>query len=450
MKVDAFGPLLRRMALFLALNALVVNGILWTTSPTGLNDSVLRHAWDFSHAKSGDDSWSTMAFAYNYINRPHTTPLYTEIFFHRKIKFQYPPSALLAYGALHAAGVQRVRFDDEYLGPWPSINDLLAWIFILVTIVAVAALFRIQFKKDIDSPGNGVSFVLCAVISAGFTLTFYPVMKACTLGQIQVWLNSIFAVALLAWMLGRKAISGVLIGLICLIKPHFGIFLIWALVRREWPFIIAFGATVGIGLAASVYTFGWANHLDYLRVLSYLGERGEAYYPNQSVNGLLNRLMSVGDPQQYNNLKFEIEKFAPFNRWVYGATVVSSSAILLAAIAWRDRAENRVVDFCRMAASLTIASPIAWEHHYGIFLPIYAVMLPMVMQDRGRIFWLAVSYILVSNFFPVTNLLASTYWNFAQSYLFIGAIILLVLLYTQRVAPTVAVEDRQPNIRQYA
>jgi hypothetical protein len=292
--------------------------------------------------------------------------------------------------------------------------------------------------------------VLCAVISAGFTLTFYPVMKACTLGQIQVWLNSIFAVALLAWMLGRKAISGVLIGLICLLKPHFGIFLIWALVRREWPFIIAFGATVGVGLAASVFTFGWANHFDYLRVLSYLGERGEAYYPNQSVNGLLNRLMSVGDPQHYNNLKFEIEKFAPFNRWVYGATVVSSSAILLAAIAWRDRAEDRVADFCRMAASLTIASPIAWEHHYGIFLPIYAVMLPMVIHDRGRIFWLIVSYILVSNFFPITNLLASTYWNLAQSYLFFGAIILLVLLYTQRITPPVAVDDHQPRIRQYA
>ena len=34
-------------------------------------------------------------------------------------------------------------------------------------------------------------------------------------------------------------------------------------------------------------------HIDYLRVLSYMAERGEAYFPNQSVNGLLNRLMSI-------------------------------------------------------------------------------------------------------------------------------------------------------------
>jgi alpha-1,2-mannosyltransferase len=450
MKIDTFGPLLRKMALFLALNALIFNGILWATSPTGYNNTVLRHTWDFFHAKSGDDSWSTMAFAYNYVSHPHTTPLYTEIFFHRKIKFQYPPSALLAFGALNATGVQRVRFDDEYFGPWPSINDLLAWIFVLAMIIAVAALFRIQFKKSIDSSGNNISFVLCAVISAGFTLTFYPVMKACTLGQIQVWLNSIFAVALLAWILRRKAISGVLIGLICLIKPHFGIFLIWALVRRERAFVIAFAITVGVGLAASVSTFGWADHIDYLRVLSYLGERGEAYYPNQSVNGLLNRLMSVGDPQHYNNLKFEIAKFAPFDRWVYGATVVSSLAILLAAITWQNSAKNRAVDFSRMAVSITIASPIAWEHHYGILLPIFAIMLPIVLHDRGRTFWLTVSYVLVSNFIPITNMLAPTYWNFSQSYLFFGAIILLVLMYSPSAAPPIAIENRNNKAGQCA
>ena len=77
--------------------------------------------------------------------------------------------------------------------------------------------------------------------------------------------------------------------------------------------------------------FGLANHLDYLPVLSHLAERGEAYYPNHSVNGLLNRLMSIGEPAALHNLEWGDGAFPPFNRWVYWTTTISSAAILLLA-----------------------------------------------------------------------------------------------------------------------
>src|SRR4029078_8653629 len=145
------------------------------------------------------------------------------------------------------------------------------------------------------------------------------------------------------------------------------------------------------------------------RVVSFMGQRGEAYYPNQSINGLLNRLMSISDPVRYNNLEFHMSEFAPFNPLVYVLTVVSSAVILLAAIAWRGKDEDRVFDFCRMAVSLTVASPIAWEPHYGILLPIFAVVLPSAIEGRRRVLWLMASYVLVSTFIPVTNLLAATW-----------------------------------------
>jgi alpha-1,2-mannosyltransferase len=49
------------------------------------------------------------------------------------------------------------------------------------------------------------------------------------LGQIQSWLNCLFAASVLAYGLGRKGIAGFLIGLICLIKPQLSLFLIWVL-----------------------------------------------------------------------------------------------------------------------------------------------------------------------------------------------------------------------------
>jgi hypothetical protein len=47
--------------------------------------------------------------------------------------------------------------------------------------------------------------------------------------------------------------------------------------------------------------------------------------------------------------------------------------------------------------------------------------------------WLGASYILIGTFVPLTNLLAATPGNVAQSTLLMGALILLVLLYRQPV-----------------
>src|SRR5262249_56311478 len=141
---------------------------------------------------------------------------------------------------------------------------------------------------------------------------FYPVAKAFTLGQIQVWMNALFALGMLAWASRRKFLSGVLIGLIALIKPHYGLLLVWAALRRETRFAAACALTIAAGMAASVAVYGLANHLDYLRVLSFLSQHGETYYPNQSVNGILNRFMSISSPEAFVSLDLPPRHFPPF------------------------------------------------------------------------------------------------------------------------------------------
>src|SRR5262249_13129216 len=66
------------------------------------------------------------------------------------------------------------------------------------------------------------------------------------------------------------------------------------------------------------------------------------------------------------------ERYAPFNIWIYSLTVATSLALLLAAIVPRRHdSADRLLDFCTMGLSATVASPIAWEHHCGILLPIF-------------------------------------------------------------------------------
>ena len=428
------------MAVFFLLNALVLNGALWLISPEGYKEVVLQHSSAVLRGEGLDDSWGIMSEALDYAQAPHATPLYAEIFFNRHIKFQYPPTALLAVSAMRDIDPDRIRTNEVYAGPWPTIDVAVSWMFMVLMALATALLLEVRLRELYPAERWWSTTVPRGIMVAAFTLTFYPVVKAFTLGQIQVWINALFAVALLAWMLGWKASSGVAIGLICLIKPHYGLFLVWAAVRGEWRFVVGCVAVGCLGLAVSLAAFGLTDHLDYLTVLLYMFQRGETFYPNQSINGLLNRLMSLRQPELYGNLEFFIERYAPFNVWIYGLTVATSLALLLAAIVRRRHdSADRVLDFCAMGLSATVASPIAWEHHYGILLPIFSVLLPSTLRDRRQLMVLIGSYVLASNFLPTTQLLAGSVLNVAQSYLLAAVLAILWLLYRQRIPERVRI-----------
>jgi hypothetical protein len=376
-----------------------------------------------------------MTYALRYAQSPHTTPLYTEIFFNQRLKFQYPPSSLFAIeGMLWLGGPELVRTSECPDFMPASLNDVLGWVFILMSAVSAAILLERGLRETLPGPSSSALIAARCLLVLGLALTFYPIVKAFTLGQIQLWLNGMLALSLLCWATNWKASSGVLVGLMCLVKPHYGLFVLWAAWRREWRFTLAGVAAGLIGLVASIATFGWTDNLDYLQVFWFLSQHGEVYYPNQSFNGLLNRVMTLIDPDNYDSIGFDDNGFPPFNPWIYAGTVATSLAILSTALLRRGKEgdPDRVFDFCTMALSVTMASPIAWEHHYGIIFPIFAVLLASVIGHRMRLILLAVSYMVISNFFPVVNLLAPTVFNVGQSYLLFAALIVLALLHTAR------------------
>src|SRR5690606_24854401 len=162
--------------------------------------------------------------------------------------------------------------------------------------------------------------------------------------------------ACLAWVRGSRSWAGALLALAATIKPQFGIFLLWALLWREWPLLkgfLAAGVPVGI---ISLLLFGFHNHLGYLEVLSFLSQHGEAYFANQSVNGLVHRALGNGI-----NLKSDSTLFAPIDTRVIVATYVSSFILLAIALAPALRAAGRrrpdIVDLAVMTLCATAASP---------------------------------------------------------------------------------------------
>ena len=387
---------------------LTLNTAVHVLSSTG-TETVWFHVGQFLRTVQGADSWRAMESARDYAGS-HADGIYDEIFFTRGVKFQYPPTALLLFGQL-----QR-----------PALNAL-SWIATVLTAVITGAILRrsVQTAGPVDGRQNLSPWLEVLALLAA--LSFYPLIKAYTLGQIQSWLNLLFAGALLLWITGARATAGAAVAIMCLVKPPYALLLVWAALRREWRFAVTGLAVVCSALAVSLSTYGIGDHLAYLRVLSYIGRRGEAFYPNQSFNGVLNRLITTG-----SNLEWRNHAFAPVNAVVIAGTIASFIVLIALSIRPPDRKAG-ALDFSVMSLAITMTAPVAWEHHYGILAPIYAAIAPELIARRPLGRWtvpaLMTSYVLAANYFLFTNRFAATVLNPLQSYLLAGALLLWFLMY---------------------
>ncbi len=416
-------PLTRHLLLFCLFSAIGVNALL--TPVSDLTTLFYSRFFVTTPVHTYADSWSHMSTALDYLQEPGRNAMYSDLMIQRHDKFQYPPSSLLFVQPLYR------WFPGER---FKAAANRIAWVGILLSMFVVFRIYAISLRiagLATASPSKSET-VARLILAACYTLTFYPIVKSYHLGQIQAWLYLWFACAVWAWMAGKKGWAGVLIGLIGVIKPQLGLLLIWGMIRKEWRFAAAIAATAAIILSVSIYAYGWGNLIDYLHAISYMGKYGESYHPNQSVNGLLHRILFNG-----TNVRGHAFYFAPYNSWVYWGTTLSSALLIGMALFWNCRKgqQANVADLSLAALSFTMASPIAWEHHYGILLPMLAAIAPITSSSplkRSGMAILAAAYVCSSNYYQIANHLAETRWNFLQSSLFFGALAILFLLYRLR------------------
>jgi hypothetical protein len=392
--------------------------------PTSLETSAVM----FFTSRPSADSWRPLLAAIAAVHQTSAT-VYQTVFFEDGVKFQYPPTSLLPMEVLRA--LSTINPDFMSIG----LLNLVSWPILIATIVLSGLVILCAMDKylGIDMRRNRLDMGLLVVAVSVLGVTFYPLVRSYGLGQVQTWIDCAVAGLILAWMVGRRALSGALAGLCCLVKPQFALLFAWALIRKERRFVLGGVAAAAPLVTISLLAYGLDDYIDYMKVLSFIGQHGEAYFPNQSVNGLLNRLLFNGD-----NLVWQSHLFPPYNTLVYIGTLLSSALLLGLALFWRRREHDRAsaIDLCIILLSVTMASPVAWEHHYGVLLPIFALVLPATLSARElgryRVVVVIVAFALVSNLLSVTDVFATSRLNVMQSYLLFGAVLLLVHMYRLR------------------
>jgi hypothetical protein len=423
-------PITKQLLFLFLLNLILAFAIKGITNHYGIKKTQMPfdHAiWVFTE-EIGNDSWRPMQLAYDHwVESQGRSLLYTDLLLPVKLKFLYPPTALLITQFINTNNVDLLAF-----------STAATFIFLFLMAAGVIATVLHTYKAYKVPQPSLAEQIAIGILLTLLLFTFYPVIKAATLGQMQVWLNASFAIAILCYITGWDILAGVMLGLMASIKPHYALFIIWGLLRGNKKLVIAIIVTGALGVLLGMREYGFAMYIDYLRGLSFVTQHGESVYTNQSFNALAGRLFSVRYPEVFNNLRWNGYRYPPYNVWIFSFTQITSIAILVTALIKTKSQNNeaKLADFLLMGLGATLASPIAWEHHYGILFPIFVcVWLILWFGDTPlKSKWIksafVLFYLVAANVFPFTKFVADSYFNVLQSYLLMAAcgLFLIVLL----------------------
>lgn len=380
---------------------------------------------------ASNDSWVPIKAALEYLARGDAAGLYEETYYRARDQFLYPPVSLALF-----------RITEELLFiDWssPRTMNILSWFLIPLSAAIVATIvFKSIQLANRQFPERAIrrpDAWLITATAAASVFVFYPLIKGYTLGQIQTLLTTLILLSIACWTVRHKLAAGICLGLVCAIKPHLVLIYLWAVLRREFGFV-AGGLLVLVPLSIfALIAFGLPVHLEYLDLMSFLSRRGESYYASYSINGLLNRMFFLGPNLEWDGTHSQII----YNKWVHMATVVSSLALVALALFWRvpRRISPLPLDYCTALVVLSIAAPVAYEHHFGFTIAVFWICL-VAMHMVGMTGWrhlalLAAAYFLCANFiYHPLDRLADTYFNFLQSYMMYGIFALIWLLFAIR------------------
>lgn len=380
--------------------------------------SIGWYLYEIQSLHSGTDSWWYMAQAIEEIRKNPNASVYHELFFNQHIKFQYPTSSLILLDTFQA--VTGFSWEKTY-----ETLNIICFLFIPL----IGYLFYKIFYHEKDQQSIAINRRLAAfLLSLLFVIIFYPLVFSLYLGQIQSVILVLVTVTFILFIHKKKWWAGLLLGICATIKPQWLVILVWAAIRREWQ--LFWGALIGASIlfVLSIALYGLHNLLEYQSVLTHLSKHGESYYLNQSMNGLMHRALMNGI-----NTVFKWQSIPPYNAIVYFCSLTSSIALIMFSLLWRMKKSPNIIDFSIVILCLTIASPVAWNHHYVVLLPILAAAIPLMIHNQllGKstypVLLLLVCFI-SQNFEGLTNQLSTTTLNFLQSGLYFGGLIMLFLL----------------------
>ncbi|WIY06619.1 glycosyltransferase 87 family protein [Amycolatopsis mongoliensis] len=254
---------------------------------------------------------------------------------------------------------------------------LLPMVALLGNLFALLAVVWIALGKQGYAPDHGRVAATAALTA--LALPLQPVLMNFTVGQV----NLILVLLVLADLTGRdRWWSGVGVGVAAGIKLTPGFFIVYLLLARRFrAAAVAAGTFVLTVLAGFVAlphdssVFWSANVADPSRIT---GTAAGAMSPeNQSVRGMVSRLLGVADPS------------GP--AWIPVAVVVALVALWIAVRAHRQGRELLAVSVVGVA--MVLVTPWTWTHYWVWLVPFFVMAACGALRSRT---WLPAAALVVA------------------------------------------------------
>jgi hypothetical protein len=269
-----------------------------------------------------------------------------------------------------------------------------------------------------------------------FILSFYPLRWMLVCLQVQSLITVFLVASIWACYREKEILVGILVGLACCLKPHFALLAFFAIFRKRWNFLISMLLCSGAVVLASVLFFGFSPWRTYLTDIMPVISSGYAFYPNQSVNGIVHRWL--GHPPVF--------EFMPFSKPVFIATWTAT--LFFAVLALWPRSPIllkkkipsmtgspdcrmtliRALDLALAVLCITLMSPIAWEHHYAWTIVLFVMIVIAtreVSSSNISMGMLSLAFVLLGTYWLPVTTISSGLPSLINAVPFAAAIVLL-------------------------
>ena len=304
----------------------------------------------------------------------YTLPMYTGL--------GYPPFTLLPF--LPIAFV-----------PYALAQTL--WTVVSFGLLLLCSYMSLKLTK------KNVSFLEFALVSSLAFLAF-PSKFTLGMGQINFLALTLLLGSILLWQKKKYFYSGIALGILLMVKPHFFFLLPVYVIAGQW---VASMVGIGVVTMAAVVTgilFGWQNYMYYLHVtvppLAVFSGR-DIYY-NQSFGSMLARLLPL-------RLASELT--------LWGSMLLVVAALWF--IWWkRLRLLEAIMVFIPI---FLMVEPLSWQHHYVFLLPVYV----WAVWKTKKKYLLLISYLFIAMNIRNPAALAMPLSTLLLSHVFLGNALLL-------------------------
>ena len=275
------------------------------------------------------------------------------------LKFTYPPLFALFFSPLSHLPARLSLFI------WRQVMTVLG----LVSVALILRMMDVRLSAHVVVP---------AMIGA---MCFYPVQRQLALGQVGALVLCFWTLG--AWLVARSrpGWSGAAFALATLIKVTPVIVVPFFLWRRQWRWLIGYGAALVVLLGISIGWFGWESHVIYFTQMMPEIARWAASPVNKSITGLILGVFHTDrlyDPGWMSD--------APLSEWGMALGKTLSLGLYGGALVFLARKPASNIGLahgaCLLALISLLMSPVSWRHHFVLaLLPLTVLWIQCSLRE---------------------------------------------------------------------